>query len=145
MPKSSYLFPLQHHVGVLTIKKISLVSLVDLNWLITVFFNYLPLLFHYPPTYPQTPKAASTHGGSFMATATDISHADTPGRTLRKTAGSTMATLPVSTVWLSRTSSEVSKEKRDNSRFGTECSSFWCCYSAEKLKLGRQIWTFKGQ
>lgn len=67
------------------------------------------LLFYLPV---QTPKAVSTRGGSFTATATDTSAADTLGRTQRRTAEITAATWPASTVQRSRTLSEVGERHK---------------------------------
>lgn len=58
----------------------------------------------------QTPRAATTPGGSSTATATVTSAGDTRGRMPRRTAGSTAATWPAFTAQPSRTSSEVSGE-----------------------------------
>lgn len=90
----------------LMVKKCISLSKWVFHWQITVPFNCL--IFsqsHCLP--PQTLRAVSTLGGSSMDTATGTSVGDTPGRTLRRTAESIMATWLASTAWQSITSSEV--------------------------------------
>lgn len=71
----------------------------------------------------QTQRVVSTRGGSFTATATGISVADTPGRTPKRTAESTAAIWPASTAKPSRISSGVSAV----GRFGKHRKCKWCC------------------
>ena len=76
----------------------------------------------------QTQRAASTHGGSSTATATDTSAGDTRGRTPRRTAGSTAATWRASTARPSRTSSEVrGRGGREQARH-RQCSVCKCFF-----------------